>query len=297
VYGHARTLSKVAASPLDEGRDLVARVAALDTAEERALGSNALILGFQSVVEDLAVIRRDALDELLKAGRTRTQLAALLNVSRARISQILTSAKKPERAFLGTSPILVAIGAHRSAGRRDPLQTISPESHAAFEMLAEFSQTLGLEMWYDIVAPPGHVDLNRPNLIVLNNPGVLPFLGQVMGADPRLRFRAEKGRWLLENIESGTEYRSLQERGMPADYGYLGRLPRPDGKGTFLYIAGTREQGTLGATRYLIDNLARLYREVKTERFSMIINCAFDPDNTRSVTSTKAVTPPYPHEA
>jgi hypothetical protein len=261
------------------------------------LGANALILGFQSLVEDLAAIRRDALDELLKAGRTRTQLAALLNVSRARMSQILTSTGKPERAFLGASPILVAIGAHKSAGRRDPVETVSPESMAAFEMLAEFGQSLGLEMWYDIIPPPGHVDLNRSNLIVLNNPGVLPFLSQSMGADPLYRFRSEKGRWLLENIQTGTEFRSLQERGMSADYGYLGRLPRPDGKGTFLYIAGTREQGTLGATRYLIDNLARLYRDLKTDRFSMIINCAFDPDNTCSITKTKAVMPPYRHEA
>ena len=40
----------------------------------------------------------------------------------------------------------------------------------------------------------------------------------------------------------------------------MGRLPRPDGKGTFLYLAGLHAPGTLGAASYVVNNLADLGR-------------------------------------
>ena len=36
------------------------------------------------------------------------------------------------------------------------------------------------------------------------------------------------------------------DNGEMCDFGYLGRLPRPDGRGTFLYIGGIHAAGTSG---------------------------------------------------
>jgi hypothetical protein len=62
-----------------------------------------------------------------------------------------------------------------------------------------------------------------------------------------------------------------------ADYAYLGRLPRIDGRGTFVYLAGIHAPGNGGAMHYLEGYLEELYGEVRTGRFSTIIACRFDP--------------------
>lgn len=134
-------------------------------------------------------------------------------------------------------------------------------------------------------------------MIVLTNPRLLPFLSQVMGADPHVRYVYDKtDGWYLVDLTTGTEYKSLRDRGEASDYGYVGRLPRPDGKGTFLYLAGTHAQGTLGAAHYVTTNLSELYRELKARRFSTVIECRYDPGDPRKVVSTERVTPLYRHE-
>jgi hypothetical protein len=160
-------------------------------------------------------------------------------MSRSRVSQLLSAGVRPERAFLGVGKLTVAIGAKQEANRRDPGEVVSVESFTAYEMLAELARAVGLDAVYEVVPPPGHVHLNRPNLIVLTNPRLLPFLAQVMEADPHLRYVIDDQGWYIHDETSGTDYRSPRDHGETADYGYVGRLPRPDGKGTFLYLAGT----------------------------------------------------------
>lgn len=101
----------------------------------------------------------------------------------------------------------------------------------------------------------------------------------------------EDGIYLLDH-QSGETYRSPSDKGEPVDYAYLGRLPRPDGRGSFLYLAGIHAMGTLGAAKYLEDNLDELYREVKNRRFSLLVACTYNAAK-RSVTSVKPLTPVY----
>jgi hypothetical protein len=271
---------------------------AIEDPLERAKAAHTLIDQYQDAIAELSRIRRMSIEALLESGMTQTQVAEMLGLSRSRMSQLLSAGVRPERAFLGTAKLTVAIGAKQEANRRDPGDMLSVESFSAYELLAEAARFVGLDAVYEVVPPPGLVHLNRPNLIVLTNPRLLPFLSQVMEADPHLRYvQDEDGSWYLVDLTSGEEYRSLRDKGESSDYGYVGRLPRPDGKGTFLYLAGTHAQGTLGAAHYVTTNLGELYKELKTRRFSTIIECKFDSRDPRKVSSTERVTPLYRHEA
>lgn len=271
-----------------------ASVAGVSDARERARAAHRLIDDYQAVISELSRIRRDALEQLLADGMTQAQIAELLEMSRSRVSQLLSAGTRPERAFLGSGRLTVAIGGKQEVGRHDPGDVLSVESVAAYNALAELARTVGLDASYEVVPPPGLVHLNRPNLIVLTSPRLLPFVGQVMEADPHIRFKSDDRGWYL--TDGDTEYRSPRDEGQAADYAYIGRLPRPDGKGSFLYLAGAHAQGTLGAAQFIVDNLASLYKELKVRRFSMIIRCEYDPANPRNILRCERVTPIYRHE-
>lgn len=274
-----------------------ARIAKIADPRQRAKAAHGLIEELQTVIKDLSQLRRTTIQQLLTDGMSQTQIANMLEVSRSRVSQLLSTGQRPERTFLGTGPLTVAIGGKQEVGRDDPGDVLSAESFAAYETLAEAARMVGLEARYEVVPPPGNVHLNRPDLIVLTNPRLLPFLAQVMEADPHLRYQHDDTGWYLTDSTGGQEYRSPRDRGEPADYGYIGRLPRPDGKGTFLYLAGTHAQGTLGAAQHVVDNLVELHHDLKTRRFSTVIICRYETTGGPKIVSTERVTPLYRHEA
>lgn len=144
--------------------------------------------------------------------------------------------------------------------------------------------------------PPGLVQLNRPNLIVLTSPKLVPFVGQVLEADSYLAFGQDDDGWYLRDKSTNTVYRSPSDSGKPSHYAYIGRLPRPDGKGTFLYLTGIHAPGMLGAVHHLEQNISDIYREVKNRRWSALVTCHLDP-KTKAVTSTELLTPVYRHDA
>jgi transcriptional regulator with XRE-family HTH domain len=268
-------------------------VAQIPDPAERARAINVLIDEHTEAINGLSALRRTALEEMLATGMTQLQIAGKLGMTRSRVSQLLMGGSKAERAFLGAGKLTVAMGAKLESGRSDPGAVVSAQAFAAFQTIANAARALGLEAVSETVPPPGLVDLNRPNLVVLTNPRLLPFLAQVMGADPFLRYTNDDRGWYLVDRQTGVEYRSPRDEGENRDYGYLGRLPRPDGKGTFLYAAGLHAEGTLGAAEYLATNLSDLYKELKTKRFSMVVSCTFDPAKPESVLSTERVTELY----
>ncbi|MBB5869678.1 putative XRE-type DNA-binding protein [Allocatelliglobosispora scoriae] len=263
----------------------------------RAQSINAEIDEHQVAIAELSQERRDCLESLIEDGMTQSQLADHLGMSRGRVSQLLSAGARPERAFFGTGKVTVAIGGKNETGRKDgkPLVVASGEAFGAFEHLATLVRMLGLDAESEIVPPPGMVQLNRANLVVLTSPRLLPFVGQVLDADPHLGFSHDERGWFLVDKTTGTEHRSPSDEGESGDYAYVGRLPRPDGKGTFLYLAGIHAPGTVGAVHYIENHLPELYREVKTRRWSALVSCQFNPD-TRRITSSQLVSPIYRHE-
>ncbi|GAA1423028.1 sigma factor-like helix-turn-helix DNA-binding protein [Catellatospora coxensis] len=264
---------------------------------ERAQSINERIDDHQTAIAELSAERRECLEELIAAGMTQIQIANALGMSRGRISQLMSAGVRPERAFFGTGKVTVAIGGKLETGRADgkPLVVASGEAFGAYERLADLLRTLGLDSESEIVPPPGLLQLNRPNLVVLTSPRLLPFVGQVLDSDPHLAFTSDDRGWYLVDKTTNTEYRSPSDGGEPVDYAYLGRLPRPDGKGTFLYLAGIHAPGTAGAVHHVETHLPELYRDVKNRRWSMIVATRFDPA-TRKTVDTSAVTPTYRHD-
>lgn len=249
----------------------------------------------QMLGKEVSRIRREAIEELLREGMTQTQLAKSLGMSRGRISQLMSSGPPPERAFFGDDTLAVALGGKREADKAKPGPVVAQEDFVAFERLKELVQGLQLDAQHEIVQPPGFLRLNRPNLVVICGPRLSPLLGQILESDPILGFDVDEDGWYLRDRSTETVYRSPMDSGTSGDICYFGRLPRPDGRGYFTYLAGIHAPGPIGVIHYLTTHLGELYREVKGRRFSTLIQCEFDP-KTFEVFTSQRITPLYLHE-
>jgi hypothetical protein len=277
------------------GADEIEMLQRTEDPADRARDAGARIDEHQAAIAELSRVRREALDELLSRGLTQTQIAQSLGMTRARVGQLLSSGPRPERAFLGTGALTVALGGKLDAGKDKPGPVVSAEAFGAYERMAELARTIGLSTEYEVIPPPGMITLNRTNLIVMCGPRLSPLVAQVLESDPNLSFAKDEKGWHLNDNTAQVQYRSPSDQGTPSDVAYLGRLPRPDGKGSFLYLAGVHAMGSAGAAHFLETNLADLYREVKNRRFSVVIGCDFD--EAHRITASRRLSPIYKQEA
>ncbi|WP_239676726.1 sigma-70 family RNA polymerase sigma factor [Natronosporangium hydrolyticum] len=274
---------------MDQEIDKLAELADPTT---RAKEAGDLLVRHQQIVGELSRIRREALEELAAQGMTQTQIAELLGTTRARIGQILSSGPRPERALLGFGTLTVALGGKIEGDKQNPGPVVAQEDFVAYENLRDLAQTVGLSTRYEVISAGGALNVNREGLIVICGPRLSSMIAQILASDPHLAFEEDDSGWYLVDKQAGRIYRSPIDDGQSADYAYLGRLPRLDGRGSFLYIAGIHAAGAAGVIHYLANNLADLYREVKKRRFSTLIACTFDP-KTREVESSEMLTPIY----
>ncbi|WP_030812241.1 sigma factor-like helix-turn-helix DNA-binding protein [Streptomyces sp. NRRL S-337] len=265
---------------------------------ERAKAAIDLMATYQGWVLELSRMRREAIEEAQASGMTQAEIAKRLGVSRGRVGQLASAGPPPERAFFGTDTVTVSLGGKYEAGK-DPEQSsevVTREDISNFEHLRTLLGGMKLEAKYEVVPPTGIINLNRDNHVVICGPRLSPIVAQVLEGDHNLGFEKDRA-WHLVDRKAGQEYRSpMDEDGSAGDFGYLGRLPRLDGRGTFLYIAGVHSIGANGVVHFLENNLAELYREVRTRRFSTLISCRYDP-KTLDVLESRRVTPLYRHEA
>lgn len=274
------------------------RVSEIAVPVDRAKAAIDLMATYQGWVLELSRIRREAIEEAQASGMTQAEIAKKLGVSRGRVGQLASAGPPPERAFFGTDLVTVSLGGKYEAGKspeQNPSAVVVREDLDNFEHLRKMLAGMKLEAQYEVIPPTGIVNLNRDNHVVVCGPRLSPIVAQVLEGDDNLRF-AKDHAWHLVDQVAGKEFRSPQdEDGSAGDVGYLGRLPRLDGKGTFLYIAGVHAIGANGVVHFLENNLAELYREVRTRRFSTLISCRYDP-TTLEVLESRRVTPLYRHE-
>ncbi|MEU0256801.1 sigma-70 region 4 domain-containing protein [Streptomyces sp. NPDC006184] len=278
--------------------DDMEQVSGIKDPVDRAKAAIDLMARYQSRVNELSRIRREAIEEAQAAGMTQAEIATRLGVSRGRVGQLASAGPPPERAFFGTDLITVSVAGMYEAGKgpdQNPSEVVTREDLNNFEHLRKLVTGMKLDAQYEVIPPAGIVNLNRHNHVVICGPRRSPIVAQVLEGDDNLRFQKDTAWHVIDQV-AGKEYRSpLDEDGTAGDVGYLGRLPRLDGKGTFLYIAGIHAIGASGVVHYLENNLAELYREVRTRRFSTLISCRYDPQ-TLEVLESRRVTPLYRHE-
>jgi hypothetical protein len=239
---------------------------------KRARLANDLLTELQENIVEISRIRREALEQLRARGWSQAKIATELGMTPGRISQLVTMGP-PERDFLGTGPVTIALGLK-------PESTVPPEQHDVYVRLQALARSLKLSTSVAPIPQDGSVTLNRKDLIVACGPRRAPSIAGLLQWDPNLGFEKDADGWYIIDRREQEPYRSPKDSGQPSDIGYLGRLPRRlDGKGgTFLCIAGIHEMGTKGVVHYLEQNIAALYKEFGTEHFSTLIQCYFDPD-------------------
>ncbi|CCH17882.1 Protein of unknown function [Micromonospora lupini str. Lupac 08] len=99
------------------------------------------------------------------------------------------------------------------AGETNPYAVVSAEMLAAYEKLSNLARGLGLKTEYRVVSPPGTVDLNPTDLVVVGSPRILLFVGQVLASDPKLGFGSDDDGVYLVNRQTGEEFRSPSDSG------------------------------------------------------------------------------------
>ncbi|MGK4578452.1 helix-turn-helix domain-containing protein [Kitasatospora sp. HPMI-4] len=274
----------------------------LDDPLTRAKTANTLASNFADWATEATRVRNEAMQEILRAKTmTADDLGAALGLSKGRVSQIKSGKSGPpvHRAFLGTGALTVALGGKvENRPKQDPLvaPVVAAEDFRSYEHLRDLAAQLQLDARYEVIPPPGLVNLNRDDLVVICGPRLSPLIAQILESDRHLRFDKDDNGWHLEDHsdpESVVEYRSpMDADGQSADVAYFARLPRPDGRGTFLYVAGIHAIGSAGVIHWLQTGMPEAYQTLKTRRFSVLIRSTFDP-KTREITSSERITPFY----
>ena len=133
--------------------------------------------------------------------------------------------------------------------------------------------------------------------ILISEPSARQRLRLTYEKDPVIAWERDDVGWLLRDTRTGEGHRSGQDSDpqRPYDVGYLGRLPRPDGQGTLLAIAGVHPEGSLGVVHLLTTDIGTLWGQVGNEPFSVVVGTEYDPV-THEPVRTELLTPLYKHD-
>lgn len=250
----------------------------------------------QQEVTELARLRRRVIQELHNQGLSYAQIAKQAGLSRGRIHQIRHTGPAPEGAFLGTGAVTVVtpLRPDPNSGRTH----VTLDDLTAGKRLEDLARTFDLDVSSEHVGVNGEIDLNRPGLLVICGPRMSEAVRETYEKDPVLSWRrSHEGTWTLYDSRAGQTLRSGSdaEPSRPHDIGYLGRLPRPDGKGGVLTIAGVHPPGSLGVVHLLTSEIATLWGQVGDRPFSVVVGVDYDPE-THEPSKVELLTPLYRHE-
>lgn len=272
------------------------RIAAIDDPFALLRAATERLAEAQQEVTDLARLRRRVIQDLHAQGLSYAQIAKQAGLSRGRIHQIRHTGPAPEGEFFGSGTVTVV-----TPLRHDPEKNravVSLEDLNTGKRLEELARNLELTVKDDHVSVSGEVDLNRSGLVVVCGPRMSRAIRELYDTDPVLRWeREDGGPWRIRDTRTGEVHYagSDQNPPKPSDIAYLGRLSRPDGKGSVLVIAGVHPVGSLGVAHLLSTDIATLWGQVGTDNFSVLVRTEYDP-TTNEPTRTELATPLYRHD-
>ncbi|MQS37056.1 sigma factor-like helix-turn-helix DNA-binding protein [Streptomyces katsurahamanus] len=250
----------------------------------------------QQEVTELARLRRRVVQDLHAQGMSYAQIAEKAGLSRGRIHQIRHTGPAPEGVFLGSGAVVVATPLRRDDEHGRTVVAVDDVSSG--KRLEDLARSYGLDVTSEHVPVGGNIDLGRGGLVVVCGPRMSQTMWDLYAQDPVLSWeQADDGPWTVVDRRTGTVHRSGQDSdpARPYDIGYLGRLPRPDGRGSVLAIAGTHTQGSLGVVQLLSSDLAALWGQVGDRPFSTLVGVEYDPD-TNEPRAVELVCPLYRHD-
>jgi hypothetical protein len=277
------------------------RIRGIADPRERAKASHALIEDLRAQSAEASGIRKTAIGELIpRGGVSRVQAADLLGVSRERIRQILAEGPPPERALLAPDPGPVTFAVVQKRDSESGGPALANSTRKALTALEAAAAALDIETAEERIGKPGWIDLNRGNLAVLIGPRISALIVQALSADPVIRWRQDRRELgYLTDTKTGEEFRSDFDDGWQAGgertcIAHIGRIRRPDGQGSFLYLGGAHAPGTAGAVAYFIREMPAIWEQVRrSPLWSAVVRTIADDDGTP--VSSELVTPVYTH--
>lgn len=272
----------------------VERIAGIEDPFELLRAATERLAVAQDEVTELGRLRRRLIQDLHARGLSYAQIAQAAGLSRGRIHQIRHTGPAPEGAFLGSGSVTV-VTPLRPDSATDRTY-VALDDVTTGKRLEDLARSFGLQVGTDHVQVSGRIDLDRPGLLVICGPRMSDAMREAYGKDPVVAWERGEGGWLLRDRQTGQAFRSGQDEDPPRPYdiGYLGRLPRPDGDGSILAIAGVHPEGSLGVIHFLSTDIGTLWGQVGGDRFSVVIGTAYDPD-THEPSRTELLTPVYRH--
>src|SRR5699024_11082925 len=126
--------------------------------------------------------------------------------------------------------------------------------------------------------------------VVVCGPKSAPIGDDLLAHDPALAMVNDDGRWWIERQTTGERHGSPTDEDEPqhADMAYVARH-QLDGR-TVVHIAGIHGIGSLGASHYLAEHLAELFRETGDTSFSLAVRASYDG---LTITGSELATGPY----
>jgi hypothetical protein len=266
---------------------------------ERARLAHALIGELQAESAEASRVRRDAVAELIKHGSTRIEIADLLGVSRERIRQILAEGPPPEQALLAPDPgpVSICVIEKGKDDRGNPV--VADTAMRAVDKLRTLTASYELDAERKTVPASGQIDLNRPNLVILIGPRSSILVAQAVSVDPDIRWQPDKhGDWYITDTRTGNEYHSDFDSGRDPEsgwprtcYAHVGRIRRPDDRGSWLLLGGEHAPGVAGATEFFCRNIAALWEQAHRSLWSAVVKVTAGENG--DIVDASLVTPVY----
>ncbi|OLZ50321.1 hypothetical protein BS330_29100 [Amycolatopsis keratiniphila subsp. nogabecina] len=234
-----------------------------------------LLTRYNQLATEVARIRRHAVERArANLDMLDKDIAPAINLTKARLSQVMKTAPVLERIVFGHGPVSIGVPyRYQTIDRERPL--IAAEDVETADQLAELLDSLSFVTTRRQIEPD-ETELPAGDTVIVCGPKSAPVGGSLIAADPALRMIRHESRWWIEETATGRRHGSPIDDATPGtgDIAYVARHIR-DGR-VVIHIAGIHTIGSLGAAHHLANNLPAVFAATGDTSWSSVVRCAAD---------------------